>query len=220
MIYFVHQDNRDLFGPELDAMFKHRKAMFIDRLGWAALKSQGDWEVDAYDVEQTMYLICADDSGAVLGSMRLIPTQGRHMMTEVFADLCEIPPPVGPTVWEASRAGPDLIDTPLGHAVSAEIFVSVVDVLVANNIHTCVGVSEESIYRHLMHRSRNFKPLGGMRPDGDTRIGAFYVEFDETDRSYVREQFRVDDVDILAWPRRNQTPTQRLVAPAPYRRAA
>lgn len=106
MIFIVNAENRSLFAADLTAMHEHRKAVFIDRLGWS-IPSHSNFECDQYDREDTIYLIAkAHPRGEVLASARLLPTTGPHLMSDHFAATCAGALPRGPSVWEGSRFCP------------------------------------------------------------------------------------------------------------------
>lgn len=87
----------------VDAMFRLRKAVFKDRLGWDVTVRDG-WEMDGYDDLNPLYLVSRDGRGAVQGSLRLMPTTGPTLLTDVFAGNFDEPVDVrSPTVWEGTR---------------------------------------------------------------------------------------------------------------------
>ncbi|QKV19280.1 acyl-homoserine-lactone synthase [Oricola thermophila] len=88
----------------LDQMFRLRKRVFFDELGWDVPVS-GDIERDSYDDLKPAYLLWTDDEQTTLyGSLRLLPTTGPTLLNDVFRktypnniDLCH------PTIWEGTR---------------------------------------------------------------------------------------------------------------------
>jgi N-acyl-L-homoserine lactone synthetase len=103
-IKLVDADVRLRFSKHLIEMHHDRKRVFIDRLGWR-LPTLGSWlEVDEFDNEYTVYLIaCSADDDRHLASVRLLPTTRPHMLSTMFAGLCDGGPVVGEDVWEISR---------------------------------------------------------------------------------------------------------------------
>lgn len=88
----------------LDRMFKLRKEVFSDHLGWSVTVTNGS-EKDRYDDLGPVYLLWCDDDGQRLyGSMRLMPTTGPTLLYDVFrgtfpADIDL----VAPGIWEGTR---------------------------------------------------------------------------------------------------------------------
>jgi acyl homoserine lactone synthase len=87
----------------LDEMFKARKRLFSDRLGWDVTVDEKGWEVDQYDPKNPLYLISTDENGEHLGSLRLLPTTGDTMLRDVFASLCDGTVIESPLIWECTR---------------------------------------------------------------------------------------------------------------------
>ena len=96
---FERADNRSLF----DQMFSHRKLVFHDQKGWDVKLVDGEYEIDEYDRDDTVYLMSCDEQGALVGSIRLLSTQGPHMLNGPFQSMF---PEIGfttPLIWEATR---------------------------------------------------------------------------------------------------------------------
>jgi len=84
-------------------MFRARKSVFIDLLGWDVPVLAGQYELDQFDGPSTVYLLIATPEGAHLGSMRLLPTDGPTILGDIFPSLCGGPVPASPDCWEISR---------------------------------------------------------------------------------------------------------------------
>ncbi|WP_197276954.1 acyl-homoserine-lactone synthase [Sphingomonas profundi] len=104
MIDTIYPDDRHAYATPLIQMYHDRKRVFVDHLGWR-LKSPGSWlEVDDYDNEHAVYLMARDGAdGSHIGSVRLLPTTGAHLMDGVFPDLCAEGLLRGADIWEISR---------------------------------------------------------------------------------------------------------------------
>lgn len=109
MLAIVTPDLRDEFADYLEQMFQHRKAVFVDQLGWR-LKVVDDKEVDEFDGEAAVYLLLIDEDGKLIGSQRLISTDQPCLMSEHFPDLCMAGVPKSADIFEVSRycLDPDL----------------------------------------------------------------------------------------------------------------
>jgi acyl-homoserine lactone synthase len=93
-----------------DTMHRDRKRVFVDTLKWD-IAHDGIREADQYDTDAADYLILRDtNSGEHLGSVRILPTTGPHMLGDVFDFLCEGKVPRGPHIREITRlvVSPDL----------------------------------------------------------------------------------------------------------------
>ncbi len=100
----VTRHNRDIFRIQRLEMHAARKQVFIDQLRWDLPVSDGAYEIDEYDRDDTIYLIVVDAGGAGhLGSVRLLPTDGPHLLGDKFARLCADGVPRGPDIFEITR---------------------------------------------------------------------------------------------------------------------
>jgi N-acyl-L-homoserine lactone synthetase len=106
LIQIVTSENRHLFHDALTEMHRHRKATFIDQMGWP-LTACADLEIDAFDCENAIYLIETDEAGAaVIQSARLLASDAPHLLADVFGALCEGGAPRAKDIFEASRFCP------------------------------------------------------------------------------------------------------------------
>jgi N-acyl-L-homoserine lactone synthetase len=100
----VDRANRDDFDALRMEMHAARKQVFVDSLKWDLKTTDGLYEIDEYDHENTIYLIVADaQTGGHLGSVRLLPTDGPHLLGDKFAQLCADGVPRGPDIYEITR---------------------------------------------------------------------------------------------------------------------
>ncbi len=84
-------------------MFRERKRVFIDLLGWDIPPLADAFEVDQFDGITTTYLVLARADGTHLGSMRLLPSACPNILGTIFPFLCDGDPPDDPRIWEISR---------------------------------------------------------------------------------------------------------------------
>ncbi len=88
----------------LDQMFRLRKKVFADQLGWD-VDVRGDHERDAYDDFRPTYLVWCDPSLRKLyGALRLMPTTGPTLLYDRFRST--FPGSVNlvsPAIWEGTR---------------------------------------------------------------------------------------------------------------------
>ncbi|WP_157217978.1 acyl-homoserine-lactone synthase [Flavisphingomonas formosensis] len=103
MPYLVEGASRSLEDIALANMFRERKRVFIDLLGWDIPSLAGTFEVDQFDGVHTTYLVLARHDGAHLGSMRLLPSEQPNVLGSLFPFLCDEEPPADPQIWEISR---------------------------------------------------------------------------------------------------------------------
>ncbi|MEN3746066.1 acyl-homoserine-lactone synthase [Sphingomonas sp. HF-S3] len=100
---FMQDDQSAASDAAMRAMFEARKRVFIDLLGWDLPVLAGKYEVDRYDDVHARYLILTDAHQNHLASARLLPTTRPHILGDLFAELCDVPPPRGPGTFEITR---------------------------------------------------------------------------------------------------------------------
>ena len=115
MIDVVLPENRLEHAALLMQMHHDRKRVFVDRLGWQLPSPQSWLEVDDFDNECAVYLVARSPmTGGHAGSVRLLPSTGKHMLNSLFQTLCAGAVPVGNDCWEISRlvtSPPDVAGT-------------------------------------------------------------------------------------------------------------
>lgn len=105
MIHVVTQTNRRLYTDLLQEMHRLRKVHFVEERGWSAMTVRDGGEYDAYDDEQTLYLLAVEQGGAISCSMRMRPALTGSILADVFPHLiAEDEAPVAQAdIWEISR---------------------------------------------------------------------------------------------------------------------
>jgi len=160
------------------AMFAERKRLFVDLLGWDVPVVDGCFEVDQFDGDDAVYLI-AGDGDEHMGSLRLLPTTGPHILGELFPQLCDHDVPRGPETFEITRlclrprlgAGGRL--RARNHLISA-----MVDHALHAGISGLTGVVGWDFLEQVMAMGWRCQALGRPLRLGGTRLGAFRVEVD------------------------------------------
>jgi acyl homoserine lactone synthase len=100
----VYGDGR--LPDELDAaLAQYRHNIFVEQLGWDLPSADGRFERDQYDRPDTVYVVARDESGAICGCARLLPTTSPYLLREIFPFLLapDMPAPEASDVWELSR---------------------------------------------------------------------------------------------------------------------
>lgn len=103
MIHAISEVNRHLYEDVIEQHFRIRHEIFVEERKWEALRKPDGREIDAYDDEDSIYLL-ALESRRVLGGYRLYPTTKPSMMSEIFPHLASVRGcPADPLIWEWSR---------------------------------------------------------------------------------------------------------------------
>jgi N-acyl-L-homoserine lactone synthetase len=153
MIINVYASNLHRHPGLADQMFRMRARVFKDRLRWDVIVENGV-ERDEYDDMDPLYVMSIDDrSGLLRGSVRILPTTGRHMMGDIFNDFFDEPVLAqSPQIWECTRFAihPDFEATltPTGlNVATSELLLGVCDAARASGVTQILGVSEVPMLR-------------------------------------------------------------------------
>lgn len=104
MVNLITSYNRSKFRAPLEAMHRDRKKVFVDTLKWDVPVVDGQYEIDQFDTDEAIYLVAlAPETQRHLGSVRLLPSTGPHLLSEVFPFLCDKGVPIGDDIWEITR---------------------------------------------------------------------------------------------------------------------
>lgn len=105
MAEVITPEARAVYKDVLDEMFRLRQRVVVDQWGWSIPGNNGVRDIDQFDTDHTVYIVEFDENRTELRACtRLNPTTRPHMMSELFADTCNLQPyPTGPAVWECSR---------------------------------------------------------------------------------------------------------------------
>lgn len=86
-----------------EQMFRLRARQFSERRGWRVTVSEGQ-ERDRFDDLNPLYLCLTGHENQLLASLRLLPTTGPHMLSDVFPEVMGGALFVRhPLIWESSR---------------------------------------------------------------------------------------------------------------------
>jgi acyl-homoserine lactone synthase len=103
MIRLINRDNIRACGTLVRAMHADRKRVFVDTLKWD-IPHDEVVESDEFDDDYAEYLVVQDtQTGDHVASLRMLRTDRPHLLSEVFARLCEREVPRGPEVREITR---------------------------------------------------------------------------------------------------------------------
>lgn len=193
MIFIVNAENRRFLDADLLQMHRHRKAIFVDRLGWN-VPHAGGLEMDPYDREDTIYLIARNrDEGQIQASARLLPTLGPHLMSDVFPHALHDGVPRGAGIWEASRfcPAPQLGGRRIRLTLLWEIFCGIMETSLLFGIERIVFTAGATLLPLALRCGWDAAVLGPTLPDGNDRITAVGVDVTPRGLRSIRERFGV-----------------------------
>jgi N-acyl-L-homoserine lactone synthetase len=188
--------------PPLAAMFRARKEVFVDLLGWKVPVVDGQYEIDEFDTERATYVVLSDHQGDHLGSARLLPTEGPHLLEAHFPHLCDDAPPIGPDVMEISRfclsrrrpAAERLL-------IRNRLVSALADLALARGVRTYLGIAEMGWLQQILAFGWRCRPLGLPRPCAGKLIGALQIQIDkDTPSLLARAGVYTGQPGVLAHP--------------------
>lgn len=86
----------------LEEHYRLRHDIFVGERGWITLARADGREIDAYDTQQTIYVLALDEDH-VVGGYRFLPTSAPHLLQDRYSHLVDGPVPHGRYIHEWSR---------------------------------------------------------------------------------------------------------------------
>ena len=194
MIYVVDSLNNHHYQPLLDDMYRLRKRVFHDRLGWDVEITDGK-EIDLFDHLDPAYIISVDDEGNVVGCVRQLQTTGPHMLSDVFSSILDGEPPVRSSrIWEATRFCVDTARLTTGRGrntisyVTSEVMIGALELAMSAGVTDAIAVIDPVMNR-VLHRSGNgpYDYLGSAKPMGKVVAMAGLIDCSEERVARIRE---------------------------------
>ena len=160
MIYVIDSLNKQDYQPMLDEMYRLRKRVFHDRLGWDVEITDG-MEIDIFDSLDPSSIVSVDSEGQVVGCVRQLQTTGPHMLSDVFSSILDGEPPLRSSrVWEATRFCVDTQRLSGGRGrntisyVTSEIMIAAIELAISAGVTDAIAVVDPVMNR-VLHRSGN-----------------------------------------------------------------
>ena len=170
---------------DLDAALSHyRHQIFVEQLGWRLPCADDRFERDQYDRGDTVYVVARDESGAICGCARLLPTTRPYLLQELFPSLLAdgMEPPRDTAVWELSRFAASTPDGAFGEDAGAwavrPMLAAVVECAVNLGARQLIGVtflSMERLFRRIGVHAHRAGPA--QRIDG-RMVVACWIDLD------------------------------------------
>jgi len=149
MLRYLSGKELPLFPALADTMFRDRARQFHARLGWDVTVDHNGWECDDYDALNPLYVIWQQADGTHGGSMRFLPTVGRTMLNDHFANLAGGLRISHPKMWECTRF---CLNENAAPSLSAALLLGGAQLGVGLGLSRAIGVFDARmvrIYRHL-----------------------------------------------------------------------
>ena len=178
MVHILH--GYSLADPRAQSMFEDRKTLFVDTLGWDVPVVDDRFEIDIYDGDPATYILSTDEHGRHIGSLRLLPTIGAHLLGDHFSILCDQAPPRGITVREITRL---CLAQRLGAAgrlsIRNRLISAMVDHARSIGVTMLTGVVTAAYRKQVMAMGWRSSSLGPARVINGATLGAFRLDIDD-----------------------------------------
>ncbi len=188
MVFVIDKESRRLFEDAIEQMHQTRRMVFVERLGWKLKVDEAGREIDEFDTPDAEYMLDIEpDGGRLLGSLRLLRTDQPHLMSEHFADLCEVPIPRGEDIREVSRlvTAPDL-SRERCMRVRHRLASALMEYGLLRRLRSYTFVTHTSWLPTLMSVGWTCQPLGLPQIRGRQSIGALAVQISEAGLATLR----------------------------------
>ncbi|WP_096785474.1 acyl-homoserine-lactone synthase [Rhodobacter sp. CZR27] len=194
MIFIIDSLNLHEHASLVKDMYRLRKRVFADRLGWDVKVSQG-MERDNFDELDPAHVVSVDDDGQVVGCMRLLQTTGPHMLSDVFSSILDGEPPLrSATCWEATRFCVDTERLSGGRSrnsiayVTSEVMIGAFEFAMSAGVTDAVAVIDPVMDR-VLKRSGNAPHgyLGTPKPMGKVTALAALMDCSEERVARIRD---------------------------------
>jgi acyl-homoserine lactone synthase len=101
-VHVIRRDNRHLYLDILEDYFRLRHQIYVVERNWTVLDRPDKREIDQFDTDGTVYLLGLEGRSIIAG-MRLVPTTGPTLLSDLFPKLSLDGPIRRPDVYELSR---------------------------------------------------------------------------------------------------------------------
>ncbi|MEM7460235.1 MAG: acyl-homoserine-lactone synthase [Pseudomonadota bacterium] len=201
MFQIITPENRDKFAATIDSMHRNRYDVCVTQWGWDIPGIEPGYDKDQFDTEHTVYITITDpDLGRVVASTRLNPTTQPHMMSELFADYCNLQPyPVSEDAVECSRYVIDRTpyeDPVKEYKIRCSLGIGMTEYCLANGISRMSWLTHQKFYQ-LIQKNWKTEPLGlpvRETPDGWAWVPAV-AQVDQALNANQRERLaKAEDV--------------------------
>lgn len=194
MLRYLYADQLDRFPRLARSMFTDRADQFARRLGWPVTVDERGEERDVYDSLNPLYVIWEQANGLHGGSMRFLPTTGRVMVNDIFADLAG-GAITSPLIWECTRF---CLGQAAGARVAAALMSGGGEIMARFGVRHFVGVFDARMVR--IYRAIGSSPeVLGRRGSGRDQVSVGLWSFTEAARQRVARQARISPELSRLW---------------------
>nr|WP_325249149.1 acyl-homoserine-lactone synthase [Amylibacter sp.] len=197
MLSYIYANDIAAFPLLQETMFRDRKVQFFDRLGWDVDIDAAGQERDEYDAMNPLYAIWQLPDGSHGGSMRALPTTGRCMTNDHFADITG-GAITSPLIWESTRFCLSPRADYAAGQISAAVMLAGCEIGLNFGLRHAVGVFDARMER--IYRKLGWSPeVLGSRGMGRARISVGLWEFSQDIRHSLCQAAQVTPAQSTGW---------------------
>ncbi len=197
MVTLINRYNAQAHSTVLRDMHAARKRVFVDLLRWP-VPHDGIEERDEFDDEDAVYLIVRDPmTGGHLASARLLRTDRRHILGDLFPQLCEGPVPRGADVREITRfcLAPG-IGRQARLAARADLVRAFIEYGLLSGIRAYTGVAEIAWLSQILSAGWDVRPLGLPQLVDGALLGALEIRIGARTLSQLAGNWRCEPAPL------------------------
>jgi len=103
----IHTGEQLRLQPALqEQVFRLRHHVFVEKLGWEAIRRADGLEIDDFDTDAAIHFVVQDGENNIKAYARLLPTTQAHLLSVVYPHLLDdaAKMPVGSDIYEWTRS--------------------------------------------------------------------------------------------------------------------
>lgn len=171
----------------LASMFDARRRVFVDLLGWDLPVLEDRFEIDQFDTDEAIYLVVTGAAGEHRASCRLLPSTMPHVLSDIFAWLCDGDVPRDIHTFEITRFCLDPRQSASRRREARNCLVSsIVDVGLHLGIRRFTGIAEAAWLDQILAFGWRCRRLGPPARFEGRRLGALEIFIDADTRRLLR----------------------------------
>ncbi len=163
MIEMFTRRDQPLYPEIFQQMYRQRYDIYVKRRRWQGLQSDDDCEIDQYDNDEAVYLLAVDEDENVKAGLRLLPTTGPHIFSDLFPHLAangEVP--CGEHIMELTRfyVAPHGSNKHSRWWLSGVISIGMFEYCLNNGITQITSVIDTFLLNQMLEAGWRARPLG------------------------------------------------------------
>jgi len=195
MLHYIKGSQLTEFPKLRHTMFTDRRLQFIDRLNWDLSITSEGYEIDQYDKQEAVYVICSDGNGNHRGSMRFLPTTGRTMINDHFSELIPGVSIQSNRIWESTRL---CVSRDSTSDVVVSLLAGAAKMMKENQLYAFIGVFNAATARVYRRFSTEPIVLGSDRLNGDkVSVGLWGFDTRKFLTLIEKSQYSADEIELM-----------------------